>query len=280
MAHSSGTVIESQVDWLTISAHGELKASRLVDLAQYLLPEQRKRGNKVRAWRLMGYEGTHCGALEFGVRGTDHTEMRLIGDLANERLVQALSLADRVTRLDIAVTWRAEPPDPLLGNNAWSLAEAFHKAHPRSALPSRNQDGDGGQTVYIGKRGSENVLRIYNKEAEALSKGTPDEQERYKACWRYELETKGTVADRLSAVVNDSGDRSEYIQGYVYEWSRKHGVEPAFPAVGGIRIVPGFRRRADEDSRLRHLARNVKPTLDWFRSEGKLDLARKALGLE
>jgi len=280
VVENTGTVIEAQADWLTVSAHGELKASRLIDLARSLEPGERAKGNRRRGWKLMGYEGAHCGGVEYGTRGTDHACMRLIGDLADQRLTQALSVADLCTRLDLAVTWRADPPDPLIGQNAYALAEMWHRAHPRSALPSRTSDADGGYTCYLGRRESENYLRVYNKGAEALAKGNAEEQERYRSCWRYELEVKGTVALPLAEAVNNVGDRGVYVQEYVWTWARKHGLEPAFPVDGGAALIPGFRRRSDSDAKLRHLARNVRPTVDWFRQEGKLDAARKALGLE
>lgn len=280
MQNYTGSVMEAQVDWLTVSAHGERKAANLLDLAHSLEPEQRALGNRVRAWRMMGYQGTHCGAVEYGTQGTDHATLRLIGDLADQRLTQALSAADLVSRIDLAVTWHADPPDPLIGQNAYAMALMWHESHPKSALPWRVTDANGGYTTYLGKRGSENMLRVYNKGEEARAKGDADEQDRYHACWRYELEVKGTVALPLADLVNVHEDRAAYIRPYVYSWCRKHGVEPAFPTDGAMALVPGFRRRSDADTKLRHLEKNVRPTLDWFRSEGRLDAARKALGLD
>jgi len=280
MSHHTGTVIEAQVDWITVSAHGERKAANLLDLGKSLEPEQRFLGNKRRAWRMMGYQGHHCGAVEYGSQGTDHAELRLIGDLADRELTKALSAADLVTRVDLAVTWRAQPPDPKLGQNAWALATMFHEGHRNSALPWRVTDADGGYTVYLGKRGSETMLRIYDKGEEARAKGTAEEQDRYAGCWRYELECKGSISLPLADRVNSHDDRPTFVKQYLYEWCQRHGVEPAFPFVGSVALVPGFRRRSDSDSKLRHLAKNVRPTVEWLASEGKLDLARKALGLD
>jgi hypothetical protein len=280
MPENTGTIIEAQVDWLTVSAHGERKAQNLLALGKSLEAEQRALGNKRRAWKMMGYVGTHCGAVEHGAQGTDHAELRLIGDLADRELTKALSAADLVTRCDIAVTWRAEPADPLLGQNAWALATMHHAAKPRSALPWRVTDANGGYTVYLGARGSEQMLRIYHKGAEAVAKGSDDEQEKYKDCWRYELECKGSISLPLADRVNSHDDRTTFVQQYLYEWCQRHGVEPAFPFRGSVAIIPGFRRRSDSDSKLRHLAKNVRPTVEWLASEGKLDLARKALGLD
>lgn len=279
MDHTAA-LIESQVDWLTVSAHGSTAAQNMLDLARGLAEGERQKGNRRRSWRLMGYEGHHIGAVEYGQRDQNSTVLRLIGDAAHTYLDVALSVADAVTRCDIAATWRAAPPDPHIGRNAYALAEGFHQAHPKSARPSFTGDADGGYTCYIGHRASDNFFRIYNKEAEAKAQDDREGVERYRSCWRFELEAKATVAAQLAHVVAQREDRADYIRDYLVSWLEAHGVSPPFLAGQPVALLPGFRRRADAESRLRHLSRNVKPTIDWFREEGKLDAARRALGLD
>lgn len=280
MTDYSGVVLESQVDWLTVSAHGTLAADEMLAFGLGLAKQQQEKGNQRRPWRMMGFDGTHCGQVEFGQRNSDATQVRLIGDLANEYFDAAMSLADGVTRVDVATTWRADPPDPYLGRNAYALAEMHYTNFPRSAQPSQHGNGDGGYTCYVGKRHSDNFLRIYNKEAECIALNDQDQAERYRSCWRYELEVKGNTARGLSSQLLQEENRAHFIQRYLYTFAERHGIAPAFPYVGAQRLIPGFRRRSDADSRLRHLAKNVKPTIDWLKSEGMLDAARKALGLE
>lgn len=279
MPDNTGTVIESQVDWLTVSAHGEAASDNLIDLAHGLAGEEKHKGNRERHWHLMGYEGTHVGAVEYGRRDNASGILRLIGNVANEHMLKALSVADTVTRVDLATTWRAEPPDPLIGNNTYAMAEWFHQRHPRSALPSRVQDAAGGQTVYLGRRESEYFLRVYNKGAESIAAGDDAGAERYRACWRYELEIKGPLSQAVATLVADHPTASTYIQDYLYTYCEAHGITTPFLADGPQALLPGFRRRSDTDSRLRHLARNVRPTVEWLRDQGELERALDALGL-
>lgn len=279
MSESTGTVIESQVDWLTVSAHGEDASQNLIDLAHGLAGEEKQKGNREKPWRLMGYEGTHIGAVEYGRRDNASGMLRLIGDVAHRQLAKALSVSDIVTRLDIAATWQATPPDPLLGANTYAMAEWFYRSHPRSALPSRVQDAAGGQTVYLGRRESEYFLRVYNKGAESLAKGDDQEADRYRSCWRYELEVKGPVSQTMAQLLADHEDPGRYIQGYLYAYCEAHGIAPPFLAHGPQKLIPGFRRRSDTDSRIKHLARNVRPTVDWLKAQGELERALDALGL-
>jgi len=279
MSNPSGTVIESQADWLTVAAHGRDAARNLLDLGQYLAVDERNAGNRQKRWRNMGYEGWHVGRVEYGQRDEDATELRLIGDLAEQHIVKALSASDTVTRLDIAVTWRATPPDPHLGANAYSLAEAWHREHPRSALPARHSDADGGYTLNLGKRESAYYLRLYNKHAECIATRDTPGAERYAGCWRYELECKGGSTAQLAELVANAPDRAAYVQRYLYQYCEAHGFAPAFGEDGGRVLLPGFRRRSDTDSNLAHLARNVRPTLDRLRADGYWDRVREVLGL-
>lgn len=279
MAEYTWDVIESQVDWLTVSAHGRDAARNMLDYANSLAKGEQAKGNRKRRWRLMGYEGTHVGAIEYGARDAESAILRLIGDTANRHLEDALSLADQVTRIDLAATARADPPDPDYGCNAYTMAEGFHARNPRGARPWFVGDADGGYTCYVGDRQSENFLRIYNKGAEALAMDDQEGAERYRACWRVELEAKASMARTLADWAASAEDRPAVVLRYLDAYCQAHGIAPPFVVDRPMALLPGFRRRADAESRIRHLARNVKPTLDWLREAGELDRALSALGL-
>lgn len=276
----SGVVIEAQADWLTVSAHGDDSSARLEDYGQHLQELERKKGNRPAPWRTMGYSGTHVGQIDLGRRDNHQVILRASGQSATDVFDQALSLADHVTRLDLALTWRAEPPDPLLGANAYSNAELFFKAHPRAALPSRTGDALGGFTTYIGDRRSPYYARVYNKEAERLSRADDDEAKHYAACWRYEVEAHDERAMALATSMADREDRPAFTQQWLWEWFTKRGIPPSFPETGADSLVPGFHRRTDDETRLRHLARNVAPTVKRLRANGRGDDLRIALGLD
>lgn len=279
MADHSGVVIESQVDWLTVSAHGQDAARNMLDLALGLAKEEVAKGNRERRWRLMGYEGTHVGRIEYGQRDNQSTILRLIGDSAREHLDVALSLADNVTRVDLATTWRAEPPDPLLGRNCYALAEMFWQSHPRSAKPGYHGDAAGGYTCEIGARESDRFFRIYNKGAECVAQGDKEGAERYRACWRFELEAKATMAEAVASMVAEREDRADFVRDYLVSFLEAHGIPPPFVAGQPVALLPGFRRRSDAESRLEHLARNVRPTVTWLKEQGMLERVLDALGL-
>lgn len=280
MANHTGVVIESQPDWLTCSAHGQASARNLLDLALGLAEEEKALGNRERRWRLMGYEGSHVGRIEYGQRDKESTILRLIGEAASTYLTVALASADEVTRLDLAATWRAEPADPMIAANAYTLAHQWWTADQRRAKPTRILDPAGGGTTYLGSRQSENFLRIYDKHAECIATNDDEGAKRYQDCWRFELEVKGGNAKHLAERVDGEGDRATYVRTYLHNYLTAHGIEPPWPTGGAWHLMPGFRRRSDEDTKLRHLAKNVAPTVRFLASRGRLTEVKQALGLE
>lgn len=279
MPHYSGTVIESQPDWLTVSAHGEAKARLLLELGVRLAKEEKARGNKPGKHLRLGYEGIHVGRVTYGQRDVRATQLMLSGDLAASELDVSVALADSVTRLDLAVTCRLDQPNEYLGEASAKDALAFHKLHPRSARPWGIFDDDAINTLYIGERGSESYFRLYNKERQERKEMGDSYDGRYDDCWRYELETKGSLPSLILKKLLPAKDRGEWIRSYLRSYTLAHGLEPPFDAAGPLALIPGFRRKSDVDSKLNHLSKNVRPTVQWLREQGRDADMRQALGL-
>jgi hypothetical protein len=167
-----------------------------------------------------------------------------------------------------------------MGANAYSNAFIHWKAHPQAAMPSATLDAAGGYTCYIGDRRSPYYARVYNKEAERESRHDPDLAAHYQGCWRWEVEAHDARAMALAHAVEGFNDRAAFVQQWLYEWFTQRGIPPAFPPSGAVALVPGFHRRTDDDTRLRHLARNVRPTVAKLRARGKAAQVREALGLD
>lgn len=279
MSHYTGVVIESQPDWLTASAHGQANAKSLLDLGVGLAKGEQARGNKPRKWRAMGYEGITIGRVTYGQRDTAATEVRLSGDAAAEYLDATVALADRITRLDLAVTYRFDRPYIRHGPENYVRALKHHEQYPKSALPSVAGNADGGFTLYLGHRASEYYFRQYNKEAQERKQMGKQYDGRYDRCWRYELEMKASVPMAVCKKLMKAADRAEWIQGYIHTYATAHGLAVPFESAGGQELVPGFRRKSDETTKLNHLARNVRPTVLWLNDRGRGADALRALGL-
>lgn len=277
MPNDTSAVVESQVDYLTCSTHSEKRSLMLDAWGDELIEGQESLGNRRQGWRSMGYVGYHAGDVDWGRRDDRCSILRVSGGRAKDLLTRAATIADNFSRLDVAVTWRAVPADPHLGANAYSLASAHFSAHRRAAEPTNITSPTGGTTCYLGDRRSPYFARIYNKEAERASKNDKKLREWYEGCWRYEVEAHDSRALALATAVADAPDRGAWIQSWLHDWFTERGIPPAFPTSGAQAILPGFHRRTDDESSLRHLERNVRPTLRRLAAHGREDDLRDAL---
>jgi DNA relaxase NicK len=278
MSHSTSTVIESQLDWLTAAVHDGASARNLESLAVGWASESEKATNRYSPFRLKGYEGWQCGRVRFGSRdGAAITQ--LSGDLASRHFDTLVPLADSISRIDIAVTVRLPETDDDLGLRSYTQAKRWYDNHNHAALPSFHGDALGGYTCYVGDRSSDWFLRVYNKAAE--SHDDPEQSEHYRDCWRYELECKGPTAPRLAAAlaVPDESQRSTDIQQMVHDYVTHHGIICPFDETGGQSLVKGFRRRSDRQSKLNWLTKSVKPAIAWLNETGDSADVYHALGL-
>lgn len=247
--------------------------------ADELLEGQEALGNKRQGWRSMGYVGFHAGDVKWGRRDDRQSLISISGGRAKDLLTKAATVADNFSRLDVAVTWRAVPTDPYLGQNAYSMADAYYREHRNSARPEFRGDADHGFTCYLGNRRSPYYGRIYNKEAERASERDAKLRAHYEGCWRYEVEAHDSRALALATAVADAPDREAWVQQWVHDYWQDRGVPPMFPPSDAQAILPGFHRRTDDETSLRHLERNVRPTLKRLKAHGRENDLRDALEL-
>lgn len=260
---TSTTVLESQLDWLTTAVHSEKKAAAWSRLARVWTVAEESDGNRRSPFRLGDYAGYICGRVRFGSRDAAAL-FQLSGDLAARHFDLLWIKHDTLTRVDIAVTVQLAGYDPIIAAAAYADATAYRVVHPRAAMASLVQDGDGGSTCYLGRRASDLYCRIYNKEAECRGRSDAEGAAHYARCWRYELELKGGAAHQFAEALSTKPVKSYYIQSTLYEYLVKHGIEPLFERASADVPVPGFRRRSDRDSRLEWLEKSVRPAVTWL----------------
>jgi hypothetical protein len=272
------SIIESQADALTCAFHTPETADKAQRCADIWAERETADGAKVDHFRTHGYEMWLAGRVACGRRG-DGVLLKLSGDLAERYLDHLVSFASNVSRVDFALTARCSPRQPDLGTIHYSEALAFFAANPTSAEPSHKEDGAGGDTCYLGKRTSDWYFRCYNKEAECLANDDEPGVLRYAGCWRYEVEVKGPNALIQAKHYATLRDTAGWVQTMLHTYCVNRGLGPVFPSAGQQELVPGFRRRSDRESKLRWLAKSVRPTLEWLSSNTDRATIMATLGL-
>lgn len=274
----STAVLESQPDWLTFATHHQNHTDVLEPHLGAWFALERAEGNTVHPWKLQGYNGSRCGRVRFGRKGTA-TLVQLSGDLARRHWEVAARLQDNVSRLDVAVTVQPRPPDVHLALASYNEAKAAFGEEHLKALPRMVTDGAGGATLYVGDRSSDTFLRLYNKEAEAWSRKDYDEAARYIGAWRYEVEYKGERARTAFYTLKGAQFAPDACRDLVYDAFFTHHITPAFTPASRMRLLPGFRRRTDNDRRLEWFRSGVAPAVKALLESDRRAEVEDALGL-
>ncbi len=268
---STSVVLESQPDWITVGGSSPTAFNALLAWSVRHLELERELGNKGKPFHLLGFAGERCGRLAYGVCGRG-VVVQLSGDLAHLHLDDLLRRAERLSRIDLAVTVRLDDPD---GRTPMEHCLEYQAWTPRGRPKARAKliwSSDGGTTFYIGNRSGDYQLRVYDKWRESR-------EPRYERAIRYELECKGAAAVAVARSCAGAADRAAHCQTYVHNYCSEHGLAPRFACDGGRVLIPGFHRRTDADTRLAWIARQVAPAAAWLREHGReADLERALTG--
>lgn len=268
----NGEVIESRVDWLTMTAAGTVERQDLEALAAEIVTGEQTAGSEVKPWAHWGYTGFGTNHAHYGQR-PDSDCLVLSSALADDYLSRAIPLASHVSRLDLCVTARTGDADDTLivgGFHAGRTA-VFHGGHkPAFELLQHSQRGT---TLYVGSRASRSFGRLYNKHRES-------ERDYYAGCFRYEVEQKNDVAGDRAAYLAADPDRRGTIQRDVHSFFAKRGVQPCFPDGDGRLSVEPYRPHTDDQRRLLWLAGQVRVSVKALMDRGRTDDVLAALGLD
>ena len=224
-----------------------------------------------------GYSGLKCGKARVGVRTREGYVDRIlsISGPQSSRIMEAERddlERSRCTRIDIQVTVRLSEPDP-------DLAKRYYEALSGDASYKRSMVGrrsvslvqsDTGSTIYIGKRSSKGfIVRIYDKGGQ---KGGEKGE-----LWRFEVEYKRQMSDRVLGGILDNGwDSQKILRELLGRLQDACGV-----VIKGFSSADTSLRDVDEEKKdyLGWVRRCVKPVVTREVNDGNVDEVLDALGL-
>jgi len=235
-----------------------------------------KDGNELVNARRQGYEGYSVGGSFIGMRA-DSYFCTISGERAQLGFDAVYRRDPHVSRLDVQVTVRNTPTGASTAINARDSVADANRA--LSSVSQREatliESLSGGATCYVCSQKSEQYARIYNKDAES-------KEERYKDCWRYEVQLKNKLATNTAALFRVS----EYAQPtqaavFVKQWLRKRGVRAPWSAEAELHALPSDTTTpSDVETRLRWLREQVRPAIRRLLKLGLRATILEALGLD
>jgi len=223
-----------------------------------------------RPWGTHGYRGKMRGPVRVGLKG-DKAILSVTGPLS-ERLVRlAGTVACKFTRVDLQVTCKMDGPDPTLAERLFDAPNLRNSRECGKTYQSLIQSPDG-CTLYFNKRTSATYGRTYDKSREfAYPLGK---------IWRYEVEIKEELADRIGQVLVSAPDLDALAADYVASWYADRDVCVPIP----LRSRPTFPNLAPSvsgvDQTLSWLKNQVKPSVNLLVEMGLKHKVEESLGVQ
>lgn len=255
-------ILESAVDWLTLTALPSRGGPSLSALGRRLVAEESEHGAKRKAWHWRTYAGEHAGSVSWGT-GPDGELVQITGGAADYYFDRTTSPHWRCTRIDVQVTCRFPSS---IDAHIEGVFDGIATSHPQAGFAQSSQlikTTQGGFTCYVGTPGSERMGRIYNKERES-------KHERYRDAARWEVECRSIVASSLRNHLAASADRGDALRRYVHTYFVKSGVQPPWTANDSLLHCERPPRNSEAAAKLAWLANTVAPTVQRLSDAGHL----------
>jgi hypothetical protein len=259
------------VDWLTMTVRDLDARAAVYTMAKEMWHTLSEEGQRVRNWNWRGYLGSASPLLSWGTRSDDDIVI-IKGDLAGYCWQEFAPYASNVSRIDLAVTCSGFPEPIRAARDAWLALQRQAATHTMGRNYSYVVGLNGGETLYVNRRISQEFGRLYDKSYQASSgpEGT---------IWRYEVELKKPVAKQMAEKLLAQTDLALAISGYVRDWFRSRQVEPLFDAkLSRIKLEREAKITSSEIT-LAWLQKTVRPSIIRLLADGKLSELLTALGL-
>lgn len=249
------------------------KWSKYSDFAQ-------KGGHKVKPFKMHQYSGWQVASVRYANKYSGvGSLLGVTGKMANSTYRDLLQFTLRATRVDIAATF-------FLTNSMPHYAEKIYEARQlmgaKWKVPIGQYkliQGNSGDTLYVGKRGTGKYLRMYDK-----SYDYPTQGERG-VVWRFEIEYSGGYAEGLWKQLAGYDRQELDIESSILKtlWGDCWNKGVALPvSVQGINDyqIKRDKNPPDKARYLTWLSSSVAPAVKWLIAMGWAEEVKEALGLQ
>lgn len=264
-------ILSAGVDWITCTADVLGKGEELYDQAVAWIQEQKRLGFRARTFSLRSWPMVACGGVAAGI-SEEAALVQLSGLEASCRWSDVLGMADNVSRLDLQVTGRLDDGNLDVGAKAYTLAQLAAARRGKAPQITRIQQAGEHTTTYVGSVSSEIRLRLYDKTQE--SRGEWPRQS-----WRYEVQLRDDHSSQVARRLVELAPFDQTIQKAVWGYFTERGITPLYDPAETDWVDRRPVMTTDADRRLRWLAYQVRPAVEWLRLHRTDGEILSALGL-
>jgi len=268
--------IEAGIDWISGTLPMEAEGAEVwYARCQHIIAEIARSGYEMKNRSMLGFDGISAGNSFVGV-SQDRIFLVITSHNAEKYFLRVDREDLHYTRLDVQATvWFNQEVQTI-------ARKGYNDLRNRDKL--RNKPGnrkyriiagsDGGDTLYVGAPSSRQQAVVYNKSRES-------EREEYRNAWRHEVRLRDDLACGYARECRNRGDTlADRHLGYVYHWLLDRGLNFSHLHTATRVILPKQQHTpSDIDSKLRWLARQVRPTVQFLTEAGYRDKLLEALEL-
>lgn len=263
------TIIESRVDWLTVSAKSPERLHGIAGIAAQGLLNEQMRGERLRTFHSLGWDTARAGMWTLA-QNEKGGYVSVGGEDAERWSRSLLMLANHCSRIDYCTTIQFPTG---LDNPIPAIMKDLNEAYGEDRLADNIQRYSGlkkDRGITIGRRTSPFFGRIYDKTLQ--SRGLYP-----RSCWRFEIELKRHASEHEHSLYLVEPKRLDLAGRIVRDHFRHWNVD--VPGIHGptIRLAKQLRKPSDADRALAWLARQVRPTVEWLFEIGRGEDVKRAL---
>lgn len=271
----SASIVDCGIDWLTLvtPASDALDTDALERMHHAVTRDvyQGQSGIETKPWSFKGYAGWARGGFRWGYR-RDGTIAQASSATADVIARAHHWYGWHATRVDLQATVHeyASPGERIEAARHQALATRSAASGGRPSKVRHISGHGDGDSLYIGSRASQVMVRIYDKGAESPAEVA------YRGCVRYEIEVKGLAAQALWGRLIDERDTRAALLKTIAARLAHHGITSPLDKHTDLRYNPvGLTATSDLDTQLAWLERSVAPVVKKLARLGYLaDVAR------
>jgi len=253
MRSESKEVHSVGMDWITYVTTERRHTKDLMLFASSSAKGQEQSNVSSEYWKGLGYAGSKLGSFRWGERNGHEGIMIISGGSAIAGLAFAALGIGRPTRVDLQVTIRCTPPNHSVATRVYSDLENINKSRQRKRYIKLISSSTG-DTVYVGKRTSKVMLRLYDKTHSVMQGQTG-------LYWRYEVEYKSRAAVKVLESLTTANDLMALCLSQVFAEYVKRDVQPRFSTRSVVDAIEVGMEVSTKDSKLRWLEKCVAPVV-------------------
>ncbi len=250
---SEPEVVSTGMDWITMTTTEGTATKEMMTYAKEFSDKEFSSELGSKEWSGMGYRGSQIGGLRWGTRNKKEGIIILSGPWASKMFYGTEELQRRVTRMDLEVTVLLKKAVPTAARFVYNalLKENEYRTRPRYIKLISSPTGD---TVYVGKRNGNVMLRFYDK---SFDLG----EDRLGIAWRFEVEYKGAASRKMAEAVSETEQMFEAITCHVLGEYQKRSIFPNFRPGNSVSAIQIGAKISTAVTKLHWLTKCVAPVV-------------------